>query len=118
MFERMADSSGNIVGYKAIGTLTASDYKKLEPEVRTLVEKQGHIRMLFDMSEFKWEKAEAWISDLKFGSEFHDKIDKMAIVGDKNWEKWMTHLAKHLYAHDAKFFKSAETDKAWSWLKE
>ncbi len=118
MFEKMADSSGNVVGYKAVGTLTATDYKKLEPEVKALVDKQGNIRMLMDMSQFKWEKAEAWIPDLKFGSEFHNKIDKMAIVGDKSWEKWMTHLAKHTYARDAKFFPTADTNKAWAWLRE
>jgi len=86
MFEKKPESSGNVVGYKAVGTLTAADYKKLEPEVKALVEKQGNIRMMFDMSEFKWEKVEAWIPDIKFGSEFHKKIDKMAIVGDKTWE--------------------------------
>ncbi len=118
MYEKMAESSGNIVGYKAVGTITDADNKKLETEVKALVEKQGNIRTMFDMSQFKWEKAEAWGSDLKFGSEFKNKIDKMAIVGDKTWEKWFTHIAKHFYAHDAKYFKSADVDKAWAWLKE
>jgi hypothetical protein len=118
MFEKMAGSSGNVVGYKAVGTITASDYKKLEPEIKALVEKQGNLRMLFDVSEFKWEKVEAWIPELKFGSEFHNKIDKMAIVGDKNWEKWITDLTKHFIARDAKYFKTTEVDKAWAWLRE
>ncbi len=118
MFEKMSESSGNVVGYKVAGTITASDYKKLEPEVKALIEKEGNIRMLFDMSGFKWEKAEAWIQDMKFGSEFHKKIDKMAIVGDKSWEKWMAHLAKHTYARDTKFFHTADIDKAWAWLRE
>ncbi len=118
MYEKMAESSGNVVGYKANGTITDADNKKLESEVKALVEKQGNIRLMFDMSQFKWEKAEAWGSDLRFGHEFHNKIDKMAIVGDKTWEKWMTSLAKHTYARDAKYFQSADIAKAWSWLKE
>ncbi len=118
MYEKIAESSGNVVGYKAVGTITDADNKKLEAEVKALVEKQGNIRTMFDMSQFKWEKAEAWGSDLKFGSEFKNKIDKMAIVGDKTWEKWMTQLAKHFYARDAKYFKSADIDKAWAWLRE
>jgi len=118
MFERMAGRSGNVVGYKAIGTLTASDYEKLTNEVKTTVEAQGNIRMLFEMSKFKWEKVEAWLPEYKFASEFHNKIDKMAIVGEKSWEKWFAHLAKHFYAQDAKYFKSEEIDKAWDWLKE
>ncbi len=118
MFEKMAESSGNVVGYKAVGTLTASDYKKLGSEIKELVEKQGSIRMLIDMAEFKWEKVEAWIPEVKLGREYQNKIDKMAIVGDKTWEKWLTNYVKHFYARDAKYFKSTEVDKAWSWLRQ
>lgn len=118
MIEKLGDSSGNVVGYKCIGTITADDYKTLEPEVKALVEKQGNIRLLFDLSDFKWEKMEAWLPDLRFGSEFRHEIEKMAIVGDKTWEKWVTHLAKPFYARDAKFFHSTEIDKAWAWLRE
>jgi SpoIIAA-like len=74
--------------------------------------------MLIDLSEFKWEKMEAWLPDLKFGSEFRHEIQKMAIVGDMTREKWITHLAKPFYAHDAKFFHHADIDKAWAWLRE
>ena len=118
MIEKLAESSGNIIGYKAIGTITALDYRKLEPEVRSLVEKEGHIRMLIDLSDFKWEKMEAWLEDMKFGVEFHNEIQKMAIVGDKSWEKWMTHLARPFYGQEAKFFHTADIDKAWAWLRE
>ena len=119
MIEKLAENSGNVVGYKAIGTITASDYQKLEPEFKALVEKEGNVRVLIDMSEFKWEKMEAWLQDLKFGFEFHHEIQKMAVVGDKGWEKWMTELAcKPFYAHNAKFFHTADIDKAWAWLRE
>jgi aspartate-semialdehyde dehydrogenase len=35
----------------------------------------------------QWEKVEAWGADWKFGREYHQKISKMAIVGNKTWEK-------------------------------
>jgi hypothetical protein len=114
MIEKLAESSGNVVGYKAIGVITASDYLKLEPEVRDLVEKGGNVRMLIDLTEFQWEKLEAWLQDLEFGYEFHNKIQKMAIVGDKTWEKWMSHLAKPFYARSVKFFHSDEINNAWA----
>ena len=90
----------------------------MEPEVKALVEKKGNIRSMFDMTDFKWEKIEAWLPDLKFGHEFHKNIQKMAVVGDKTWEKWITHLAHPFYAKEAKYFHLADMPKAWSWLKE
>jgi len=118
MIQKLAESTGNVIGFKAIGEITASDYLKLEPEVRDLVEKEGNVRMLIDLTEFQWEKMEAWLQDLEFGYKFHNKIAKMAIVGNKTWEKWMTALARPFYARDAKFFYTNDIDKAWAWLKE
>ena len=53
----------------------------MESKAKALVEKEGNIRLMFDMSDFKWEKIEAWRPDLKFRHEFHKKIQKMAVVG-------------------------------------
>jgi hypothetical protein len=87
MFEKLAESSGNILGYKVKGVVKVSDYEKLVPEVESIVEKEGQLRMLLDLGEFKSEEFRAWLPDLKFGLKFHDKIDRMAIVGDKRWEE-------------------------------
>ena len=118
MIEKMAESSGNVLGYKFTGTITIDDFKKMEPEVNAVVQKEGNVRILFNLSGFKWEKIDALVADLKFGHKFHEKIQRMAIVGDKTWEKWITTLARPFYAKEAKYFQSADTVKAWSWLKE
>ena len=118
MFEKLAESSVKVVGYKAAGKLTTSDFEKLEPEVKALVKKEGTIRILFDMTGYKGETAKGWIADYKFGREFHNQIEKMAVVGDTTWEKILTQLAKLIYARDSKFFHSADINKAWAWLRE
>ncbi len=117
MIKKLAESSGNVVGYKAVGVITASDYLKLEPEVRDLVEKEGNINMLIDLTDFEWEKLEAWLQDLEFGYEFHKKIRKLAIVGNRTWEKWISHLARPFYAQNVKFFHTDDIERAWTWLK-
>jgi hypothetical protein len=59
-----------------IGKITAEDYKKMELEAKALVETEGNIRLMFDMTDFKWEKIKAWLPDQKFGHEFQKKIQK------------------------------------------
>ena len=118
MIEKMTESSGNVLGYKFTGTITVDDFKKMEPEVDALVQKEGNVRILFNLTGFKWEKIDALVADLKFGHKFHEKIQKLAVVGDKTWEKWITQLALRFYAKEAKYFPSADTAKAWSWLRE
>jgi hypothetical protein len=41
MIEKMSESEGKILGFKAIGTVTKEDYKVLVPEVQTLIKKKG-----------------------------------------------------------------------------
>jgi hypothetical protein len=55
---------------------------------------------------------------MKFGHDYHEKITKMAIVGDKKWEKWLTKLVDPFYASQAKYFHTTEMDAAWDWLRE
>jgi hypothetical protein len=61
---------------------------------------------------------EAWLDDLVTGLEFRQIIEKMAIVGDKTWERLATQLARPFYARDAKFFDVADIAGAWSWLRQ
>jgi hypothetical protein len=118
MLEKLRESSGSVIGYRVVGKVTAEDYQKLEPEVKAVVEQNENVCLLLDLQEFAGEEIKAWLPDLKFGHHFHDKISKMAIVGDKRWEKWLAALADPFYAKDAKFFHPEETDKAWTWLRE
>jgi hypothetical protein len=59
-------------------------------------------------TRFDEEKIESWLPDLEFRLEFHHEVQKIAYVGDKTWEKWISNLGKPFYAKDAKFFHSAE----------
>ena len=119
MIEKLSKSSGSVVGYKVVGKVTAEDYQKLNPEVQALVEQYNDgVCVLLNLEEFAGEEAKAWLPDLKFGHRFHDKIDKMAIVGDKRWQKWLAALADPFYAKDAEYFQPEEIDQAWAWLCE
>ena len=114
MIETMERSTGNILGYTVTGDMTKADYQTLVPAVEAAIKDHGSVSLLFDLSGFHWEKVNAWSSDLNFGKQFHDKVDKMAIVGNKGWERHITKLAQPYYAKEAKYFET--DDDAWDWL--
>ncbi|MEZ4518715.1 MAG: STAS/SEC14 domain-containing protein [Chloroflexota bacterium] len=118
MLEKMSESSGPVVGYKVVDKVTAEDYQQLSSEVKALVDQYSDVYVLLDMEKFGGEEVKAWLPDLEFGHHFHDKIAKMAIVGDERWEKWVSDLVKPFYAKDGKFFHLKELDNAWAWLRE
>jgi hypothetical protein len=113
----MPGSEGNVLGVQMISTIHKGDYAELVPKVEALVQQYDDVRMLCDLGEFKTAAADAWLADLKFGQEFHSKVSKMAIVGDKRWESWVTKLAAPFYAKEAQYFHTADMAAAWSWAK-
>jgi hypothetical protein len=115
MLETMEESSGSALGYKMVGDITKADYQTLVPAVQAAIDKAGSINLHFDLSEFKWEKVDAWKSDLDFGQTYKDKIDKMALVGNAKWEKHLAKLAQPFYAKEIKYFES--DNDAWDWVK-
>lgn len=118
MITKLDGSAGNALGFKISGTVKKDDYTILVPEVEALVAKEVDVRLLLDMTEFKWEAIGAWGADMKFGHDYRKKITRMALVGDKRWEKWLTKVAAPFFAGEAEFFPSAEVDAAWAWVRE
>jgi len=117
MIEKMDESEGNVLGFKAIGTITKADYDVLIPEVQTIVDKEGSFSLLLDLTQFQWEGLEAWRSDFQFGRKFHNKLDKLAIVGKQSWTKWIATIAEFFSSKHTKCFQPTDIDLAWEWIK-
>jgi len=99
-----------------IGKLTHEDYKVFVPMIdKALKEAKGlEVDLLVDMRKFKgWELLAAW-DDFKFGIKHRNKFDKMAIVGNKKWEKESTVMMSHLMKGKMKFFQ--KRGEALTWL--
>jgi hypothetical protein len=115
MIEKMEQSHDAVLGWRVTGDVTAGDYDVLVPEVQSVVDEHGTVRLLLDLTGFRSEKVEAWGADLRFGQHFRHVVERMAIVGDHAWERWLARLAEPFYAQDARFFTDA--DEAWAWLE-
>jgi hypothetical protein len=114
MLQTMDKTSGNVVGYKISGTVTKADYATLDPAVGAVIAQYGSINLLLDLTDFQWEKINAWSNDLGFGKKYKDKIPKMALIGNKKWEQAATKAAQGWYAVETKYFES--DNDAWDWL--
>ncbi|MBK5107116.1 MAG: STAS/SEC14 domain-containing protein [Anaerolineales bacterium] len=117
MLVKLSKSSKNILGYKAVGTITREDYTTLTAEVEALLQKEESICLLLDLEEFEGENFKAWGADFKFGHEYCKKIARMVIVGDKKWQERMTSLIDPFYAREAEYFPTEQRAAAWEWLQ-
>jgi hypothetical protein len=108
---------GSILEVRVTGKLVHEDYQGFVPEFDRLVKRHGKIRLLFEMSDFHgWELQAAW-DDLKLGVKHVADIERIAMVGDKRWEKWMAAFCRPFTKAKIRYFKSDAFDQARNWLK-
>lgn len=115
MIEKLARSKGSALGFALSGDVGKSDYDVLVPAVAAVVEEQGHVDLLCDLREFRWEKAEAWGADLDFGRTYKHSTRRMAVVGDGAFMHLLARLAQPFYAQEVEYF--TDLDAAWAWIE-
>ena len=109
-------SGGRLLEVAASGKLTHSDYERLVPEFERLVKQHGKIRVLFEMTDFHgWEIAALW-DDIKFDVKHLSDIERLAMVGDKQWEKGMSVFCRPFTTATIRYFDHAAIEDARSWL--
>ncbi len=116
MIRKLQPEKGNVIGYLLSGKLHDADYKVFVPEIEALIERQGKARLLFYLQNFHgWDLHAAW-DDAAFGIKHYRDLERIALVGDQAWEKWMVKLSKPFIGAEIEFFPADEIDAAWDWL--
>ena len=108
---------GNVIRVKVSRKLTQEDYDDLIPRWRELIAREGSMRMLLVMTDFHgWEAGAAW-DDFRFESTHADKVERIAMVGEETWQKWMTKLGSFFVGDHVKYFDSAQLAEAERWVR-
>ena len=116
--ELKEENDGRILVIHVSGKLTTEDYEHFVPVVDRLVEKNGRIRILFEMHDFHGWKAGALWEDTKFAvKHFHD-IERLAVIGEKRWQKGMTTFCRPFTKAEIRYFDHSQADEAHAWLVE
>ena len=118
MIEQLPSASAKVLGFKMSGKLHDEDYKKFVPAVDAAIAKEGKVRLLAQLHDFHgWDMHALW-DDIKFATTHCTKIERIAMVGDKTWEKWMAKVCKPFTMAKIKYFDAAQFDEAKAWLAE
>ena len=116
--ELIENAEAKTLEVKASGKLSAEDYETLEPGVEKLIEASGKIKILFIMHDFHgWDVGAVW-EDIKFATRHCRDIEKVAMVGENAWEKWMATICKPFTMSSIKYFDAGQEQEARQWLAE
>ena len=102
---------------RADGQLTTEDYADFVSRFEELAQAAPN-RMLIELgSAFTgWSIAALW-RDIKFDLQHWKQFGRMAIIGDKRWERWGTDLIDPFFPAEMKFFERGSEAEAEEWLR-
>ncbi len=116
MFEVLTESEGRCLFIKASGRLTDTDYKDLTPRLEAAIDQHGPLRLYVDMEDFEgWEMKAAW-DDFAFGIKHWNDFERVALVGDKQWEEVSVKVIDMFSKGDFRFFDVSERGAAHDWI--
>ena len=109
----------NILIITTDGPIEESDFKEFAKQIEANGQGQNRpTRLMIRTESFPgWDSFEAFAAHLKFVSEHHREIERIAIVTDSALLKVMPHIAGLLVHPKIKQFDLARTDEAVAWLE-
>jgi hypothetical protein len=118
MIETIETGSPKVVGFRLCGKLHDEDYKQFLPRMETILTAAGRVRLFIELENFHgWDLHAAW-DDLMFNLKHYSDFERIAMVGDRRWEKWMANFCKPLTKAKVNYFDRSEVYAAWTWLLE
>jgi len=114
----VTQTTDDLVIVDAAGKLTKDDYETFDQELAGIAEEDDQMRILIRLSDFHgWEPQALW-EDVKLDVRYRDHLDRVAVVGHEDWQKWMTRLANPFVAAEVRYFGANEAPGAVGWLLE
>ncbi len=120
MFRPVFDLPPGVIGYSAVGKLTADDYSKvLIPEIEAQIAEGGKLRFLYVAGPaFEGFEADAIIGDATFGFRHFFDFEKIAFVSDDATFRSLVHAFGLTMPAEVRTFAMADMAKAKAWLAE
>ena len=117
MIERIEEPMKKILIFKVEGTLHHEDYELVViPEIEKTISQEKRINIMWEMNDFHgWDARAVW-DDLRLGLKINKNVDKIAMLGDKKWEEWISKVLKHFAKGEIRYYKLDEEKNALAWL--
>lgn len=118
MFKPIPVNVKGVVAFKAVGKLTHDDYQRFLPTLENVIREEGSISLLLELENFHGWDLEAAKDDYEFATSHLEAFRRIAIVGDKGWERWLALMAKPFVDTEVRFFTQDQLSEAWDWVRE
>lgn len=118
MIEYLENLPANIVGFKALGTVSKEDFTNtLLPNVKKVVDRIGELNYILVLdTSIKNFTFGAWIQDFILGLKYMTKWNRIAIVTDVKGIRTFTKYHSYFMPGEYRGYKHSELQNAINWV--
>jgi hypothetical protein len=116
-FRTLPQSSSETIGWRVEGRLTAGEVEAMHGQLDAIIEDKGSARLLVDLGAMEGAEPSAVWEDLRRTVGKLDAIERMAVVGDTTWQRWLTEVSGTITPTEARYYAPEEAEAAWAWLR-
>jgi hypothetical protein len=106
-----------IAEVRVAGKLSEEDYRHFVPELERLISQYGKVSVLFLMDDFHGWNAGALWEDFEFDLKHFADIERLAMVGEKTWQKGMSKFCRPFTTAKIRYFDHTAADAAIAWIE-
>ena len=118
MIELLEGSSETSVQFRLSGKLHDEDYKTFVPLVDESIAAHGRTRILVHFHNFEgWDTHALW-DDIKFATTHCTTIERIALVGENKWQKYMAMVCRPFTMAKLQYFDISDISAAEAWVNE
>lgn len=116
--EIVQTSDPKIVEAHLTGKLVKEDYLRFVPAMEALIKEHGKLRLFVEMHDFRgWTGGAVW-EDVKFDMKHFTDIERIAMVGETQWQHNMAVFCKPFTSAKVRYFDHSQLEEARRWVGE
>ncbi|MGO9547524.1 MAG: STAS/SEC14 domain-containing protein [Rhodomicrobium sp.] len=109
--------SSNVLKITVPEKLKADDFRKIAPQIDSLINQHGKIRLLIDASEFHgWENIAALENHAEFVKGHHQKVERIAVIATHDWQRWLIGAVRIFLHPEVRAYDRSHESEAREWI--
>ena len=118
MFQFLPENNADLVAIKTTKKLNKTDLDVLLPYIEATIKQYGKVKFLWEMDAFEGWEPMSFLRDQWFDIKHANDFRKIAIIGEKNWEKNLADIMKLFTKAQLKYFGIHQKQEAINWIQE
>jgi hypothetical protein len=118
MLKILHDPASPVITTVAIGQLTEEDWRELISALEKQIHQTGKLRWYFEMEDLRGDSIKVQWKNLPFTTQHGHKLERIAIVGNKEWQGWMKAMMEAFHSDQIRYFETQDQQQAHQWIGE